>query len=82
MLNEVLEQLDPKAGEVVCDCTLGGAGHSVAMATRVAPDGLSIGIDQDDMALAAAAERFEREVPEAEHLFLKGNFGSLDELTQ
>lgn len=80
MLNEVLEQLDPKAGEVVCDCTLGGAGHSVAMATRVAPDGLSIGIDQDDMALAAAAERFEREVPEAEHLFLKGNFGSLDEL--
>ena len=62
MLSEVLEALDPQPGEVVCDCTLGGAGHSVALAERIAPTGLSIGIDQDDMALAAAAERFGREV--------------------
>jgi 16S rRNA (cytosine1402-N4)-methyltransferase len=80
MLNEVLHYLDPKPGEVVCDCTLGGAGHSVELAKRIAPDGLSIGIDQDDMALAAATERFSREVPEADHKFLKGNFGDLDEL--
>jgi 16S rRNA (cytosine1402-N4)-methyltransferase len=80
MLSEVLAELDPKPGEVVCDCTLGGAGHSVEMAKRIQPDGLSIGIDQDDMALEAAARRFEGEVPGAEHRFLKGNFGSLDEL--
>ena len=80
MLSEVLTELDPKPGEVVCDCTLGGAGHSVEMAKRIQPDGLSIGIDQDDMALEAAARRFEGEVPGAEHRFLKGNFGSLDEL--
>ena len=80
MLEEVLRELDPKPGEVVCDCTLGGAGHSVELARRIAPEGLSIGIDQDDMALSAAAERFSREVPQAEHKFLKGNFGDLDEL--
>ena len=80
MLEEVLRELDPKPGEVVCDCTLGGAGHSVELARRVAPDGLSIGIDQDDMALAAATERFSREVPEADFLPLKGNFGDLDRL--
>ena len=80
MLGQVLAQLDPKPGETVCDCTLGGAGHSVELAKRVAPEGLSIGIDQDDRALAAAAERFEREVPQARHLFLKGNFGELDDL--
>ena len=80
MLDEVIRYLDPKPGEVVCDCTLGGAGHSVELARRVAPDGLSIGIDQDDMALDAAAARFQREVPGAEHRFLKGNFESLDEL--
>lgn len=80
MLPEVLEQLDPKPGEVVCDCTLGGAGHSIELARRVAPTGLSLGIDQDDMALAAANERFEREAPEAQHKFLKGNFGNLDGL--
>ncbi len=80
MLGEVLRELDPKPGDIVCDCTLGGAGHTVELARRVAPDGLSIGIAQDDMALAAATERFEREVPQGRHLFLKGNFGDLDEL--
>ncbi len=80
MLAEVLAELDPQAGEVTCDCTLGGAGHTVELAKRVAPDGLSIGIDQDDMALAAATERLAREVPEASVRLLKGNFGNLDEL--
>ena len=80
MLDEVLAELDPKPGEVVCDCTLGGAGHSIALAQRIAPDGLSIGIDQDDMALRAATERFSREAPQAEFLPLKGNFGDLDQL--
>ena len=80
MLQEVLTTLDPQPGEVVCDCTLGGAGHSVRLAERIAPDGLSIGIDQDDAALAAASERFAREVPEAEHVLLKGNFDQMDDL--
>ncbi|MBR3318299.1 MAG: 16S rRNA (cytosine(1402)-N(4))-methyltransferase RsmH [Atopobiaceae bacterium] len=80
MLEEVVQALAPAPGEVVCDCTLGGAGHSVALARKVAPNGLSIGIDQDDMALEAAAARFSREVPEANMRLLKGNFANLDEL--
>ena len=80
MLDEVLAELDPRPGEVVCDCTLGGAGHSVELARRVAPDGLSLGIDQDDMALTAASERLSREVPEASVRLLRGNFGDLDDL--
>ncbi len=80
MLQEVLRELDPQPGEVVCDCTLGGAGHSVEMARAIQPEGLSLGIDQDDRALAAAAARFEDEVPGARHRFLKGNFGELDDL--
>ena len=80
MLDEVLATLDPRKGEVVCDSTLGGAGHTVRMAERIAPGGLSVGIDQDDAALAAATERFEREVPGAEHIVLKGNFDEMDDL--
>ena len=80
MLAEVLAGLDPQPGEVVCDCTLGGAGHSVELARRVAPEGLLLGIDQDDLALQAAGERLAREVPQAQTLLLKGNFGDLDEL--
>ena len=80
MLEEVLAELDPQSGEIVCDCTLGGAGHTVELARRVAPEGLPIGIDQDDMALGAAARRLEREAPEADAIQLKGNFGDLDDL--
>ena len=80
MLTEVLEQLALKPGETVCDCTLGGAGHSVKMAAAVGADGLLLGVDQDDMALAAAGERLDREVPNTPHRLLKGNFGDLDEL--
>ena len=80
MLAEVVAVLDPLRGVVTCDCTLGGAGDTVELARRVAPDGLSLGIDQDDMALAAATERIAREVPEASVRTLRGNFGDLDGL--
>lgn len=80
MLDEVLQWLDPQPGDIVCDCTLGGAGHSVALAQRVQPEGLSLGIDQDDMALEAARKRFAKEVPHARAKFLKGNFVDLDDL--
>lgn len=80
MLHEVLSALDPQPGECVCDCTLGAGGHSVALASRIAPDGLALGIDQDDRALAAAGERLDREAPGVEHRLLKGNFADLDEL--
>lgn len=80
MLSQVLAELDPKVGEVVCDCTLGGAGHSVELARRIAPEGLLIGIDQDERALEAASARLACEVPEAEVLVLKGNFSHLDSL--
>ena len=80
MLQEVLEQLRLKPGSVVCDCTLGGAGHSVRMAERVGSEGLLLGVDQDDMALEAAGNRLDVEAPGTPHKLLKGNFGDLDEL--
>lgn len=80
MLQEVLDTLKLKRGSVVCDCTLGGAGHSVKMAALVGEDGLLLGVDQDDMALEAAAARLEREAPGTPTKLLKGNFGDLDNL--
>jgi 16S rRNA (cytosine1402-N4)-methyltransferase len=80
MLQEVLDILKLKRGSVVCDCTLGGAGHSVKMAAQVGEDGLLLGVDQDDMALEAAAARLEREAPGTPTKLLKGNFGDLDKL--
>ena len=76
MLGEVLESLRLKSGSVVCDCTLGGAGHSVKMAAQVGETGLLLGVDQDDMALEAAGARLDREVPGVPHQLLKGKFAS------
>lgn len=80
MLQEVLDVLQLKSGSVVCDCTLGGAGHSVKMAAQLGEDGLLLGVDQDDFALEAAGARLDSEVPATPHKLLKGNFGDLDEL--
>lgn len=54
LLDEVTEQLAPKAGGVYADVTLGGGGHARAILERSAPDGLLIGTDRDPTALEAA----------------------------
>lgn len=82
MLEEVLEALSPADGDTVCDCTLGGAGHSLELGRRCSPSGLLIGIDQDDLALETAGERIRANVPEVESIQLKGNFSDLDRLLQ
>ena len=57
LLAECLEGLRIRKNGVYVDCTLGGGGHSYEIAKRLGPDGLLIGIDQDDDALAAASAR-------------------------
>lgn len=57
MPDEVIHYLDPQPGGIYLDGTVGGAGHSTLIAERCRPDGLLVGIDQDQEALAAASER-------------------------
>ena len=40
---------------VYVDCTLGGAGHALRIASELSPEGWLIGIDQDAAAIAAAS---------------------------
>jgi 16S rRNA (cytosine1402-N4)-methyltransferase len=47
LLADVLAALDPRPGQVVVDCTLGFAGHSLEFLKRVAPDGLLVATDLD-----------------------------------
>jgi 16S rRNA (cytosine1402-N4)-methyltransferase len=55
MPREVLSYLQPHAGGVYLDGTLGGAGHARLILEASAPDGLLIGLDRDSAALAKAA---------------------------
>jgi 16S rRNA (cytosine1402-N4)-methyltransferase len=57
MLDEVLHWLDPQPGQTVVDGTLGGGGHTEALARRVGPTGLVLAFDRDPQARAAAEQR-------------------------
>lgn len=57
LLQESVDWLVTDPDGIYVDCTLGGAGHSRAIASRLSPRGRLIGLDQDDDALAAAGER-------------------------
>lgn len=56
LLEECIEGLDIKADGIYVDGTLGGAGHSSRIVQKLT-SGKLIGIDRDEIALAAAGER-------------------------
>ena len=82
LLAEVTQQLSPHPGSIIVDCTLGGAGHARRLVDLIAPTGILVGIDQDDAALTAAADtlRLGQQIPSAQTILLKGNFGNLDDV--
>ena len=80
MLEECMEALQLRDGSVYLDCTLGGAGHSLEAARRIAPSGILLGIDQDDMALETAGARLQGTGLDIAPILLKGNFGDMDRL--
>ena len=54
MLREVIEWLEPREGQTIVDGTLGGGGHTRAIAERVGPTGKVIALDQDPVAIERA----------------------------
>ncbi len=61
MLAEVLAALRPAPGEVFLDATLGHGGHARALAERVGPAGLVLGLDRDAEELSRTAQALARE---------------------
>jgi 16S rRNA (cytosine1402-N4)-methyltransferase len=59
LLEEVLEYLNVRPGGVICDATLGLAGHSSEIAKRLGGGGKLIGFDRDPEAMEAAKIRLE-----------------------
>jgi len=79
MLKEILKFLNPRAGQKFADCTLGGAGYTLALADKVGPAGQVIGIDLDNLALNhAAAEIENRKLKNI--VLVNDNFKNLEEI--
>ena len=86
LCKETLELLNPVAGNVVVDATLGRAGHGKFLAEAAMKQGGSyIGIDLDKQALLAAEpilDAVQKKLGEGEYLLIQGSFGDLDTLLQ
>ncbi|MCR5310986.1 MAG: 16S rRNA (cytosine(1402)-N(4))-methyltransferase RsmH [Lachnospiraceae bacterium] len=72
MLNEAIEYLDIKPEGRYLDGTLGGAGHSSVIASKLEGTGKLYGVDQDSEAIEAATKKLE---PFKEHVeVIKSNY--------
>lgn len=60
LVSEVVEFLRPRPGGRVIDGTVGLGGHASALLPRLVPGGRVLGIDCDETALAAAAQRLSK----------------------
>ncbi|WP_166243816.1 16S rRNA (cytosine(1402)-N(4))-methyltransferase RsmH [Paenibacillus turpanensis] len=57
LLNEAVDGLQVKPDGIYVDCTLGGAGHSSLIASKLGEKGTLIAFDQDDTALNHAKQK-------------------------
>lgn len=57
LLNEAVDGLDIKPDGIYVDCTLGGAGHSELILSKLGDNGKLYAFDQDETAIAHAKER-------------------------
>jgi 16S rRNA (cytosine1402-N4)-methyltransferase len=57
MVTEALAALDPKAGEIAVDCTLGYGGHAQEILPLLQPGGRLLGLDADPIELPKTAAR-------------------------
>ena len=72
---ETIEALAVRPDGIYVDCTLGGAGHAGRIARQLSAKGRLIGIDQDEIAIAAAKERLAGAVCQV--TLVRDNFRSL-----
>lgn len=79
MLNECIENLNIKPNGIYVDGTLGGAGHSKVIASKLSKEGLLIGIDRDEEALKAAQETL---ADYKNVKYIHGNHDNIKELLQ
>lgn len=79
MLDECIENLNIKPDGIYVDGTLGGAGHSKVIASKLSKEGLLIGIDRDEEALKAAQETL---ADYKNVKYIHGNHDNIKELLQ
>lgn len=68
MLDEIVEFLQPQPGMIYVDATLGYGGHTSAIAPKLAPHGIVVGIDTDAQEMQRTLQRLKENWPEGVQL--------------
>lgn len=78
LLHECIEQLNIKENGTYIDCTLGGAGHSYEICSKLSENGKLIGIDQDINAINAAKAKL---CEFSNVIFVNDNFSNIKNIS-
>lgn len=79
---EVLEYLNPEPNENFIDCTVGGGGHSLAIAERVLPKGKVLGIDWDPEIIKALESKIKKLKIRSQLILICDNFSNLKKIVK
>lgn len=74
LLNETIEQVVTNPDGIYVDCTLGGAGHSELLLSKLSEKGHLYAFDQDQVALDYAKQKLAKYVSSNQVTFIKSNF--------
>lgn len=75
LLKEILDYLNPKTGQNFIDCTLGFAGHALAILEKIAPQGKVLGIELDEEVLKEIK-------PQKNLILVQGNYLDLKKIAK
>ncbi len=74
LLEETLECLAPRPGQVIVDGTFGLGGHARAIAERLGPNGRLVGIEQDERTLKRNRQKTKNTT------LVRGNFADMEKI--
>lgn len=77
LLHETVDGLNIKPDGIYVDCTMGGAGHSALILSKLSKEGRLFAFDQDDVAIENAKEKLS--AYEGQLTIVKSNFRYLQE---
>ncbi|SFB84700.1 16S rRNA (cytosine1402-N4)-methyltransferase [Alkalibacterium subtropicum] len=77
LLNETVEGLDIKPDGIYVDCTLGGAGHTALILSKLSSEGHLYAFDQDMTAIDNARKLLTDELESGKLTFIHDNFRNL-----
>ncbi len=84
LLNEVIDNLNIKKDGIYIDGTLGGAGHSIQILSRL-KNGILIGIDKDQKALDVSRTRLEEILEKTNNskiILIRNNYENINEILE